>query len=920
MNVKTSFTVSVLFLILGLACPYTAPADVVGHISQTEGRVDLLKGGKPPATQVKLQEGVEPGDVIRTKSLSKAQITFIDNSVITLSPESRLAIDEYAFDPAKQKRNAVVHLFQGLAHVLVNKLYKVEEPDFVVKTHTAVTGVRGTDFGVRLQPNASTILNFQGITQVANIFPEVGQLMHRAFKLAYAFGSPGSHNSVMLKDMQGTEVRRGLPPTLPFGITEQDREQFKRQLDGGLVSRRDTRSSPGTVAGANANPSQSQPTSSVPEVAPLGLVTGTGNAQVTLINVVTVPPTVVPTTPITTASITPTPTPPPAPTPIPTPSTFSFTQQYYGAWLQMADSPYSQSTLVAYTWGTRTGVYAGDFYGSSTATRTATSGTPYASLSTGTSAGATLNGTVTGFLGQALSGTMDYTGINSYGNTVTRTGSVTIQPTGELTYTWTDTVTNSSGVKTATGAGTSTQTPGTYFEQTATGSYVATANSAKNQQTVTNSGDLTGSRTIRGGAPTAFRAGLSLTNTSPYADAFGSGTSLPGTVYSKGVLGAVVDGVRTGVTTFYASPTDPLPLAGGQVRDTAAATFSQVIAATDPTKPGQSSLGMLAQTTDSSAIIKTQTYEGSHTITPPGGTTGTLNGSGWGSRVEAGGTPDPSYYGTLKATVTDTSGKTLSSNVVLNQTVAAVVKPDTAYPYNYSGPAQSIAVANNNGIISTTGSVNFDSAGTMTHTFTGTYIGPEGSRGTIATVTPHQTFTRGEAFNQTVTGTLTSNSETPFNQQTTTNLANLNGTRSGNTVVAPGSFVISPNQFNLTNTAHSPGAFPSSSSGPVIIQSQGVIIPSGEIGGSGAMTTTIQGTTPGGPVKTVMGPVNITPIGMVNTPPPGLVGKNIVTSPTNVRIPATQVATVVQGPTVAASPPPALAVAASPTTPPAPAR
>ena len=216
MRPRTVLASVILMLACGLMLPAWASAEVVGHITQVEGRVDLLKGGKLPATPVALQDKVESGDVLRTKSLSKAQITFIDNSVITLSPESRMAVDEYRFEPGQQKRNAVLNLFQGMAHVVVNKLFKVDEPDFVIKTHTAVTGVRGTDFGIRLQPNASTILNFQGVTQVANIFPEVSKLDRKVSKAAFAFGSPSSANSVLLHDMQGTTVNCWSAPDVAF--------------------------------------------------------------------------------------------------------------------------------------------------------------------------------------------------------------------------------------------------------------------------------------------------------------------------------------------------------------------------------------------------------------------------------------------------------------------------------------------------------------------------------------------------------------------------------------------------------------------------------------------------------------------------------------------------------------------------------
>jgi hypothetical protein len=114
-----------------------AQADVVGRLTQVEGRVDLMKGGQPPATPVKVNEGVQTGDVLRTKSQSKAQITFIDRTTLAIAPESRVAIEAYMFDPAKKKRNAVLQLFRGLAHLVVSKVYKVVKPDFVVKTHTA---------------------------------------------------------------------------------------------------------------------------------------------------------------------------------------------------------------------------------------------------------------------------------------------------------------------------------------------------------------------------------------------------------------------------------------------------------------------------------------------------------------------------------------------------------------------------------------------------------------------------------------------------------------------------------------------------------------------------------------------------------------------------------------------------------------
>ena len=271
-------------LALMLICSTIAGAEVVGRITQVEGRVDLLKGGKLPAIPLQINDTVEPGDVVRTKSLSKAQITFIDQSLLTLSQEARIAIEEFKFEPGQGKRQAVLEIFQGLALAVVNKILKAEEPDFVIKTQTAIVGVRGTEIGMRNQPNSSTILNFQGRTQVGNILPEMSRMFLKAFKVAFSMVSwnNGSSRWVLLQDMQGTTVARNQPPTIPFVITPQDRILFMRQLSTyAALPRHYVTGTPLTQAGSGSN-------------LPVDLnLTGARNTVNNLTNI-TVPPKVVP--------------------------------------------------------------------------------------------------------------------------------------------------------------------------------------------------------------------------------------------------------------------------------------------------------------------------------------------------------------------------------------------------------------------------------------------------------------------------------------------------------------------------------------------------------------------------------------------------------------------------------------------------
>ena len=128
----------------------------------------------------------------------------------------------------------MLQLFQGLAHFVISQVYKVQEPDFIVRTHTAAMGVRGTDVGIRLTPNDTTFLCFKGVVRVANIFPEVGGAgLQRAEKTALAFGNA----FLDLNGMQGSVVARGLPPTLAFTLTDQDRQLFDRGMQYGPQGR-----------------------------------------------------------------------------------------------------------------------------------------------------------------------------------------------------------------------------------------------------------------------------------------------------------------------------------------------------------------------------------------------------------------------------------------------------------------------------------------------------------------------------------------------------------------------------------------------------------------------------------------------------------------------------------------------------------
>ena len=70
-------------------------AETVGRFTHVEGKVDILHEGAFPAVPAKVQDQLYPKDIVRTKSSSKAEILFKDNTVLRIGQRSRIDISEY---------------------------------------------------------------------------------------------------------------------------------------------------------------------------------------------------------------------------------------------------------------------------------------------------------------------------------------------------------------------------------------------------------------------------------------------------------------------------------------------------------------------------------------------------------------------------------------------------------------------------------------------------------------------------------------------------------------------------------------------------------------------------------------------------------------------------------------------------------
>jgi hypothetical protein len=786
----------------------------------------------------------------------------------------------------------VLRIFRGLAHVVVSKLFKVQQPDFIIESNTAVTGVRGTDFGVRLQPNSSTILNFKGLVQVANIFPEVGQLSRRTAKVAYAFPPENSPRSVLLRDMQGTTVAAGLPPTLPFTITAQDRKQFMSQLTGGLTSRKKGESSgKGSVAGGApgagggqassgagtadtsmggggdyitslggpetsltsmvSSTSSSEP--AVPNIAPVGLTSGTGSAGVTAINTVTVPQVNPPTEENTTLSGSTTSS--GSPTPTPTPVTYNFTQTNYGYWQTNATSPTSYN-LSYQGWAERTmdGTSPQYYLQTSTGTRDALPGVTFSNInSTGTSF-STTTGTVSGVSGGTLTGTADVITTIAGGSQIISSGvPVSIAPDGTMTVSTSGSyLRDPSGTPIATAYTTSNSyTPGQYFQENAT--FTTQDQPGPAFYTVSRSVTTSAGGSRTGVLPGDFNLSIFNTEFKEQNNSFdASGSTDSQTVTLQGVVAPDGQGGYTGVVSGSPSSNPSMIVAGpvslqssGQlnamflgvddhtgttrslpafwmqtpVAPLAAAQYTvptNLLSASGPTT-------LAAAVADPSFSFSLVNYSGWQLLTNPSGASANTQTYGWGYLTgvystfftsSSTGTRIPPQgstfnqaiatgdaYGTGTGTVTGTLGSTLTGNM----TYLGTISDGTKYTLN--------------------GAVTLLPTGEMTYTYTGSYADAATGTQDRGTSSGTITFLPGQYFQQASTGTAIATTSTDIY-----NRGPVKGTRF-DLAVNNGA----PQNFNAAFYVNVDQTTPGSSQN-ITFYSQGVTSRSGGTA-SGAMTT-----------------------------------------------------------------------------------
>ncbi|OWW18774.1 iron dicitrate transport regulator FecR [Noviherbaspirillum denitrificans] len=177
-------------------------AQVVGTVANLSGPL-VAKKADGTAKVLAVKSSVEQGDILVAEKDTYARIKFIDDSEITLRPNTQLKIENFSFEADKpEKDSAAFDLVKGGLRAVTGTLGKRNKEKWGMNTPTATIGIRGTTFIAEyVAPDDAAVAAYgmasmaamtpSGYTDVRSDMPAAVPLQVLPLRVAQVPGQPG---------------------------------------------------------------------------------------------------------------------------------------------------------------------------------------------------------------------------------------------------------------------------------------------------------------------------------------------------------------------------------------------------------------------------------------------------------------------------------------------------------------------------------------------------------------------------------------------------------------------------------------------------------------------------------------------------------------------------------------------------------
>ena len=158
-----TFLVTMLAPLAAFATDEPAP---VGFVDKVENEAKVVSGDSG-ATAI-IGTPVHMKDELRTGAEGRLQVTFRDNTVLTLGEKASVVIDRYVYAPDRDVGETVLQATKGAFRFASGRIKGLKQSNIAVSTPVADIGVRGTEFWGGPMDQKYGVLLLEGEVTVSN--------------------------------------------------------------------------------------------------------------------------------------------------------------------------------------------------------------------------------------------------------------------------------------------------------------------------------------------------------------------------------------------------------------------------------------------------------------------------------------------------------------------------------------------------------------------------------------------------------------------------------------------------------------------------------------------------------------------------------------------------------------------------------
>ena len=143
-----------------------AAPEGIGTVSRIQGEASGTRGGATRALD--LNASVILNETVSTGAAARLEVTFKDDTRLTLGENAKLTLDRYVFNP-DARRGAIRFRVVGAFRFLSGQISKLARSDVSVTTPVATIGIRGTEFwGGPIDDQVLGVFLVAGAVRVSN--------------------------------------------------------------------------------------------------------------------------------------------------------------------------------------------------------------------------------------------------------------------------------------------------------------------------------------------------------------------------------------------------------------------------------------------------------------------------------------------------------------------------------------------------------------------------------------------------------------------------------------------------------------------------------------------------------------------------------------------------------------------------------